>query len=251
MKTIGIILAVVLVVVAAAWFYVGTITQQAIEQVGSRVLGVPVTVDAVQVSLLKGTIDITNLTIANPEVYTAPALTTVGHIAVAVDWKSLLSNTVVLRRVAVENPEFFIEGGIPDNNIQTLQNHLNKSSNLTEKSVENAEINTGKPTPKAAASAKKLRINTVEITGGAVHLNVTKPVALANVQVAIPNTHLTNVGGDNGATAAQVTRQVLLPVMNSVQQAGQQALQQGVKNLQNLIKQPEGLEKNIKKLFNF
>lgn len=260
MKTskILIVLAIVAIVVVAALYFlvanIDAIVEAAIEKYGSRAAGTKVEVASVKIRLRQGEGSISGLNIRNPSGFSTPSAFTLGDITVAIDIGSLTKDPIVIDRVAVAAPRITYE-----------VNEAGKANiNQIKKNLEQYQ---GKPAAREKAEGEKnFLIRNLIIEGGEVDVRV---AALPErpMSAKMPRVELTNVGGKDGASPAEIASQVLSPLINrAVQAAARTGVEQYVgksvedvkKALEEQAKEklggaPEeavkGAEEAVKKLF--
>ena len=109
MKKFLVILAAILLIAAVGvWYFVsfrldGMIEQQ-IEEIGSRSFGSRVSVGAVKTDIRNGSLQISEITVANPPGFRNPNAFSLNNIEAAVDYASR-----DIRRLVIERPEIVIE----------------------------------------------------------------------------------------------------------------------------------------------
>ncbi|MXX11106.1 MAG: hypothetical protein F4Z68_06895, partial [Nitrospira sp. SB0667_bin_9] len=111
-----------------------------IETVGPRILGVPVTLEDVNVTLLSGTsmhAGLTGLTVNNPEGYETSSAVSLPEIQIKVDWNSLLTDTVIVEEVLIVKPAVTFEWSLRGSNLATI--HENVKRNMGSGSGDNQE----------------------------------------------------------------------------------------------------------------
>jgi hypothetical protein len=151
-------LVVLLVVLVVAFFLIGnSLIKTGIEVAGTKTLGVPVTVKGVNLSLLKGEVDITGLVVKNPPGYANDTLLELGEGVVKLDTGSLLSNTVNIQVIKLDGTKLTMEQKGLTNNLKEILNRLPKE--------EKAE---GAP----AEKGKDLHIDKLEITNTSVKVKL-------------------------------------------------------------------------------
>ncbi len=105
------VLAVVGVIVLA--LSLTTLIKTGVETMGARMLGVPVTLEDVDISLPSGGTSIQaslkQLTIGNPKGYETEHALAFPYVLVRVDWRSLLSDTVIVEEVLIAEPSITFE----------------------------------------------------------------------------------------------------------------------------------------------
>ncbi len=199
-----ILLLAVLGVVATVFFAGGPLIRKAVNAAGPELLGVPVTLADAKFSPLQGRLRLTGLSVGNPEGFKTKSLFDLKTIEVEVDVASLLSDTIVIRRILVDAPEITYERGLQKSNIGVVQEKLDA----------------GKPAPSAtpARPGKKVVIEDFQVTNGQVRLSVTAAQGYA-APIALADIHLTHVGREEGSTGlspADIVRLVLGTVLKSV-----------------------------------
>jgi uncharacterized protein YhdP len=120
-KAVLIIVIVVIVLailgVAAVAILEGRIVQKAVETAGTKTLNVGVTVGEADASILRGTVGLQNITVANPAGFQGPALLTLQQVRVTADTGSLLSNEMHIRDMRLSSMEVFVEQKALQNNL--------------------------------------------------------------------------------------------------------------------------------------
>lgn len=109
MKKVLLVLVVLLLVVGlGVWYFVSFrldhMIEQQIEQVGSASFGTRVSVGEVRTDIRGGSLQISNITVANPPGFRNPDAFSLNNIEAAVDYA-----TFDIRRVVIDKPEIVIE----------------------------------------------------------------------------------------------------------------------------------------------
>ena len=104
----------------------GRVVKAAIETVGPRFTGTPVTVEDVDISPRIGSVTLRGLVVGNPAPYTDPYALRLGEVHVQIDVPSLRSNTVVVRSILVTEADVAFEGAPTHSNIRKLIDTLNQ-----------------------------------------------------------------------------------------------------------------------------
>lgn len=208
MRVVGIIVGVLLVIAIAVGIYIArnanSLIKNGIETLGSEYLGARVTVDDVDVSLTEGKGAIRGLEIANPAGFDGPYLMQLDQVAVQLNLDELSTTTIVLREVLIDGARIMaiIKGG--GSNLKTLMDHL--------------EAKTGGPAEAAkegAGGETKLIIDKLDFVDA--RADVEAVLLGKDYTVDVPDVHLTGIGRkQGGATAGEVLRQLLKPVMDGV-----------------------------------
>ncbi len=223
-RDFGIGLLVLIVIVAiAVGMYIGPIIKIGMEEIGPKIIQVPIKVDAVGVSLLTGSANLRGLIVGNPKGYRTSQAISVGTVAVSVDPFSVLSNKILVHSVHVESPQITYEGGLKGNNLSKIMENVNAMT----KNGGPANETRNKPAP-------KIEVDDFLITKAKVHVSLTGLFG-KEMTLTLPDIHLTNLGkSTNGLTPAELTHAILDAVISDTTEAVTRAiadLGSGVENL--------------------
>jgi hypothetical protein len=206
MKTVGIIVGVLLIVVVGVVVYiaqnVNSLVEGAIEDLGSQALGTTVRVASVDISLTEGRGTIKGLEIANPKGYDGPYLMQLDEITVALNLDELSTETVVLDTVLIDGARIAaIVKGKDDSNLQTLMDNLDTGSSATEAD--------------AGGTETTVIIDQLDFTNAQASVDVV--LLDQHMEIDLPDIHLSGVGRkEGGATAGEVAGQLLKPITEAV-----------------------------------
>ena len=193
------ILMLVVVVVLAIVLFSESILKTRIQAAASKALGVEVSIDDVDLSILGGKLGLENLVIKNPRGYQHDKLLELKETQVAVNTRSLLGDTVNIREIKLDGMNLVLEQrGISSNNLQDVI-----------KSIQTKDKQT-KP------SGKKLHIDELEIS------DVTVKVKLLPVPVPLKlkPIKMTNLGSDDKLDAAKLSSKILLALAGGIAEQG-------------------------------
>ena len=131
MKKVLIALAVVAVIVVGAvvfiWSNLGSIIKTAVEEAGSEVTQVSVTLNEVNVdNLTDGVAAMRGLTVGNPSGFNTDAAFKLGEVSVKVDPGTVTSDVIVVKEVVIAAPQVTYEFGSDGSNIGTIQKNVEK-----------------------------------------------------------------------------------------------------------------------------
>ena len=208
---IGVALVVIIIaVVLGVRFMLDSAVKKGVETVGPMVTKVSVKLDSVSISVLSGSGAVRGLVVGNPEGFKTPSAISVGSASVNIVPKSVLSDKIVIKSIAIEAPEITYETSFKSSNLTTIMANIDSFTG-----------GSGTASDKEAASAqRKLQVDDVVISGGKIHVSITT-LAGKSVTVPLPTIHLTNLGqGPEGITAADLTKRILGEIeKNTVQVA--------------------------------
>ncbi|OAN49489.1 hypothetical protein A6A04_19265 [Paramagnetospirillum marisnigri] len=212
MKKLLIIGAVILSVIVGGAVYLfsslDTIVKKIIEDVGTQVAGVKVSVGGVKISLTEGKASISGLTVANPPGFSSDPAFKLGEISVTLDTGSLSKNPIVVKDVLVGAPAVAYELSSGGSNLDQLQKNVKAFT---------AKQGGAKPEPAkpgAKDEEKKVVIDRLAISGGQVKL-AAGGIPGAETTAKLGDIVLTGIGKDGGgASSAQVAQKVMDALVN-------------------------------------
>ena len=210
-RSIGIAVSVLVVIIIAAVIYIlsslDAIVAEAIQKYGSQVTQTPVGVSSVSIDLKSGAGAIERLSVGNPDGFSAPDIFTLGGISTRLDVASIGKDPIVIEEIQVDTPVVFYE--------------INKSgaSNIKElqKNIEQSTGGGGETAGESPESGgPKVVIRKLVIEDGKIDAKV---AALGDKPLSadLPRIQLNDIGEKSGgATAAEVTRQVVNAIIARV-----------------------------------
>jgi uncharacterized protein involved in outer membrane biogenesis len=195
----GILLALIIIAVIVLAMRLDGLITKAINTYGPEITGTEVRVDDVRVSFLSGNATITNFTMGNPKGFRSPRAMKVTSVSVSLEFTSLLTDTVVIRHLEIVEPEITYEKRGGTDNFKAIATHAEQKAK--EKRIVSAETGEKKP-------GKKLLIREFIVKSARVTLH-TPDLPSGAASAVIPDMHLRNVGGKDGAPPEKVFSQVL------------------------------------------
>jgi len=173
----------------------------AIQKYGSEVTRTPVRVSSVHIDLKSGAGTIEQLSVGNPEGFSAPHIFTLGGISTNIDVASIRQDPVVIEQIHIDTPAVFYEiNQAGASNLKELQENIAQST---------SGDGGGTVTETTESGGPKLVIRKLVIEGGKIDAHV---AALGDKALStdLPRIQLNNIGEKSGgATAAEVARQVI------------------------------------------
>lgn len=223
MKKVLIGLAVLVVIVAGGLYFVwsnlGSIIKTAVEETGSKVTQVSVTLDAVDVDkLTDGQAGIRGLTVGNPSGFNTDSALKLGEVSVKVDPATVTSDVIVVKEVVIAAPQVTYEFGSGGSNIGTIQKNVEKAAG----GASSGGGSGGGSSGSGDSGGPKLVIENLYVRDGRV--NVSADFLKGQSQGAkLPSLHLKDIGksgGSNtGATPAEVAKKVIAAISAAATQA--------------------------------
>ena len=185
--------SLLLVVLIVAFFlYLDRIVGRAVEEGGTRALGVRTDVGGVEIALLRGHVGLSGLEIDNPEGFSSEKFLRLGSIRVDVPPAALREQTVVIPSIALEDLELALEGSPSGTNYGRILSNL-----------ESPGGGAAKPAPASQSGSsgggKKFVVKELVVR------NVTAKLALeglgaklADTSVSLPEIRLHDLGASSG-----------------------------------------------------
>jgi len=226
MKTlikIGVI--IVLLVVAAVvvvGMYLGTIIKAGIEDVGPKITGTTIKLDAVDLSLLSGQVRVKGLVVGNPKGFQTPNAFKLGDSEVGVDLQSALTDKVIIKEILIDGAEVTYETGPSGNNVNKIQENVSTFA----KSAAPHGAGESKA-QKKSSTQKKVEIDDFIFKNGKATVSASmlggKPIT-----ISLPDIHLKDIGKSSGGVspetaAAEVFKAVEKAVAQSVSKSAGEA----------------------------
>lgn len=223
MKKVLIGLAVLAVIVAGGLYFVwsnlGSIIKTAVEEAGSEVTQVSVTLTEVNVDkLTDGEAALRGLKVGNPSGFNTDSALKLGEVSVKVDPTTVTSDVIVVKEVVIAAPEVTYEFGSGGSNIGTIQKNVEKAAGGASSGGDSGG---GSPSG-GDGGGPKLVIENLYVRDGKV--NVSADFLKGQSQGAkLPSIHLKDIGksggSSNGATPAEVAEKVIAAISKAATQA--------------------------------
>lgn len=227
-RIIAALLLLVIIALGIGWAFIDTLAEKGIEKGATYALGVETTVDDVDLSLLKSSLKIEGLNIANPPKFTTPHLMNMSKLETALVASSLIGDTVEVTKFEIDGLDVNIEkedGLSLQTNVSRIMENLDKLSSGKGK------------TDEEGSGGKKFKIDRILITNVVVHFHLVQGSALlgdltkelSETKIEIPQILLTDVTSDNagGMVMSELTAKVVTAILQAVLQEAENKLPTG------------------------
>jgi hypothetical protein len=206
MKVLLALVVALLLLVGALHLWLGSLIKRGVEQIGPRITQTSVTLREANISLLSGRAELKDLTVGNPKGFQAPSAFSLHNATVRLDWKSMLSDTVVIEEILIDGPQITFEGTPTSSNLGMIRD--NAKAFAPTQSSEKA------PAPKRDAqqgSGKKVVIKQFTMTNARANMWVRAGGFETKAQgVTLPDIRLKNIGNESGGASVQEVIAILL-----------------------------------------
>ena len=238
MKKLAIGVVVLLLLVIAALLVIasqaGSLIRQGVVDYGPELTGTSVSLEEVNVSFLNGDAAIRALEIGNPSGFESPYAFRIGNVELSLDVKSVLSDTLHIRKILIDGAELNYELGRQGSNIQALQ-----------KNIENAVGSMGgsESSEQESSGGKDLIVDDIYINGAQVTAKTTL-FGGKEESLVLADIHLQDIGTEQGGVPASV---VVDRVMTAVTQLAKSSLEESLKSgqLKSLVEDKLGESVNL------
>lgn len=203
MKKIILVLVLLLVaVIGGGLYYVYTnldaIVKAAIEKAGSQTTQTAVRVDSVKIVLSDGAGTIKSLSIANPKGFETPHAFLLDAVETQINIKSLTKEPYIIEKVIIRKPQVFYEMN------KDREGNLNKLYN----NITAATAGDSRDKAVGKGAEPKLIIRHFLFADATVEATVV-PLNNKKYTLKLPTIEMNNLGGTDGATPAEISKQVL------------------------------------------
>ena len=197
----------------AGTLYLDSIVKSAIQQYGPQILQVPVQVENVSLSPLTGSGTIENLTIGNPDGFESDYLIRIGVLSIDMDITTLLSQHITIENLLLQDMHIIYERNSGTTNVAAFE-----------------ELMAGAPSadPDSETESQAMTINRMVIDESRLTLQASL-LGDRSVDVKIPRTEREQISSEDN-TVAGVVKIALDPVLQSIKNAGSQAIQKAGKS---------------------
>ncbi len=240
------------------------LVKSGVETMGPKVMGVPVTLGEVDISLLSGGTDmrasLNELIIKNPEGYETDYAFSLPNIRVRVNRNSVLTDTVIVEEILIEGPAITFEGSLLGSNLGDIQDNVKRntrsdSNHEAEEEEKNEKHEEGKEGEEAE---KNVYIKKVTMKDAKINLSLFGGKIEA-IQLTLPDFELHDIGKESGGTSfqeasAKIFDAIYAAIIKAVTKSGKlipKGLEQFGESAEELGKSAEKVGKELLKgLFN-
>lgn len=203
-------LACIVVVACIVLFLMGPAMQKTIESIGPEIIGAPVTMEKLRIYPLTGTIRLTGLVIGNPDGFATDHVLSLTHLKIHVAMTSLRSDTIIVKEILFDAPEFTYEKRMNTDNITVIRDNIKDYANRWE--TTKAEPKPATPTQgKPEKGGKKVIIERLLLRDGWVKAKVPY---LPTAPVPLPDIEKSDIGKKTGGTTWSAAAEEIISILD-------------------------------------
>lgn len=209
-KVLGILVAAIVVIIVAVIVLVNLYGDKAlkvgIETAGEKALKVDVRVQDLSLAILAGKLNIDGLVIDNPEGYQHPTFLEAGHSFMALNTKSLLSDTVEFSQIKLDGINVVLEQKGLTNNVKELLGNLPKSDT---------------PPTETEKAKKNVVVKELDLTNVNVNVSLLPGLGRATtLSFTLAPIHMTDIGADKKVDAAILVKEIITAIALGIAEQG-------------------------------
>ena len=203
-----VVVVVLLVAVLTLPMTIGPIVKTAASVGGPKALGVPVSVGDVKLNALAGNLTVSQVKVGNPQGYSDRDAFAVDKVEVGLNMRSLLSDTIVVRKIQIDAPAISFESKDGKSNFDAMMANTKKASEEEKQKTEKEK----KPGKKVVIEEFSLNNAKVSYASG---ITLGK-----SITVPLPSLVIRDIGKKSGgATAADALTEVINGILGGLSQA--------------------------------
>ena len=212
----GIVVGIIVVLLVIVYFSLSVILKSSVQTFGSMVLGVPVTVDRIDLKPFSGALAIRNLTVGNPEGYSSPHAFKLGKFDVVLVPSSLFGKKMIIDNLAVEGMELNYETNLLRSNLSEIQENINRLS----KGGSSDSSGKKESEPEKQAESRPLQINRIDLSDIRIYTIIKGREDTRVVPLMAPPVHLQDLGTEpEGITPVEVMSKIMSSLLVNVAKA--------------------------------
>lgn len=206
-KRIAIIAAALVIVgVLIVWLSLNSIVRSGVEIVGTTVTGQTTTLESADLSIFGGSVSLSGLKVANPREFSSSEFVDLKNVKVAVKTSTLLSNTIEVDDVSIQDLHLTIEQSGLASNVNTILGQIKKQQKSDDAGA-------------SAGSGKQLKVKKITLKNTSVTMNMGLPGQKAQgVTLSVPEIVIQDAANPDGRVmkAADLVGQILVGVLAQI-----------------------------------
>lgn len=250
-KCLAWLIVLITVALIGIYLYLGEIVREVISREVPPITQTTASVDKVDLSLLKGNIEVINLKIGNPKGFSSNNIFELGQIRITFHPKTFLDDTIIIDSVMIDGTAISAELKSltnPESNISVLQQNIASYLGSPSKTTQKAVKSDKKKTEQKADPGKKVIIKDLRIENTHISLGIGEKTTT----LILPDIHKTHIGESRSQSPAEIMADVLnlvsMETLHAVQQTATEMAQIGIDEVSALIEtSKEGISQGVPK----
>lgn len=238
-RALLVLLAVVVVAVGGAWFYLDRIAQAAVERGGTRALGVPVALDSMALSPFSGRLGMDGFRVANPEGFSAEPLLRIDRGGVAVRPASLFGDVIEVPEITLDGLHVRVERNAGGTNLKRILDNLGGTGG----------DGGSAPSDGAGGGGPRVRVGYLRIAGAGASVDLGPEFGeRGRFELELPTIELHDIGIDaDGVSMEQLVARVTRAVIARIEAAGARELPERIRRelRQRVEREQKALEQEL------
>jgi hypothetical protein len=183
------------------------LVKSGVETMGPKMMGVPVTLGEVDISLLSGGTEmrasLNELIIKNPEEYETDYAFSLPSIRIRVNRNSVLTDTIIVEEILIDGPAITFEGSLLGSNLGDIQGNLTRNTRpVSNHEGKEEEKNDKHEEGDEPEPEKKVHIKKVTIKNATINLSLFSG-KIDPIQLTLPDFELHDIGKESGGASFQ------------------------------------------------
>jgi len=203
LKVLGLIAFIIFVALVVMAMSLNGLVKAGVETMGPQILGVPVTLEDVDISLLSGENSIQasleEFVIKNPKGYDTAYAFSLPTMRVKVDRDSVLTDTILVEEVVIDGPAITFEGSLLGSNIGDIQDNVKRNTQSAPN--ENPEESRDEEDSEDETE-RQVQIHRVIVRNAQLNLSL-MGLEGPSIQVTLPDIELHDIGKESNGTSFQ------------------------------------------------
>ena len=205
----GVVVVLIIIFLVAGLSNLGPLIKNAVNTYGPKMTKTEVRLGDVGISLLSAEVKLKDFYLGNPKGFSSPYALQAGSIYLDVEESSLTGKTIVIDKIELVRPDIVYEKIRGTDNFQKILRNMSTG--------EKSSSSSGKQSGEEGEGTKILIKNFI-VRDGKVSLAMSM-IGNKDIEAnaAVPNIHLTNIGGaEGGLSPTQAFKQVLTSLYGTV-----------------------------------
>ncbi|MDA0991438.1 MAG: hypothetical protein O3A51_11890 [Verrucomicrobia bacterium] len=207
---VGSIVALLVIVLVVVMFQLGAVIKTGVETLGPNYIGSPVALESAFVRPISGNARLKGLVVSNHEGYKTPSAIELGELTVQIDMKSLTTDTIVIKSIMIDGPQFTYEKSLKKSNLAAILDHIEAqvpAGDETE-AADKAEAPPSEP-------GKKVVIESLVVQNGKIRLSTALLMGKA-LNIPLPRIDMKDIGKEKDLSTAEAVALVFRKIIGSI-----------------------------------